>query len=523
MNDRLKDESREQEANSQVPTPKERLNRLVKLAEPRETDSISHDAPTETGFVSGVVHVVLKQGFDAGRLAKRLMDGEDSEEFGPDLPVLRDFLNQHGLKHAEATFDFTPPGLEKETNPPPGRERYVTLYFSPQENTSFISQKLNETSIVDRATPAPKIIPSNSPLEEPMVNSTIMGQAPQWYIKRCKVDSGWQLKGPQEFFSGQGVIIADLDWGFLTSHQEFVDRIETRYNAMTGSTFVNNPTAPIHHGTAALALLGAGANGVGMCGIAFGADLWAIQADNGKDHGRIPPFRFWCFALDYVRRTASGGRRKVICLECETGEHCNVESDAAVNQAIRDAIAEGVVVCVPAGNGNRDAGLDEACNPIPETGSILVGATLFDADDTVNRRAGFSNWGSRVVVSAPGDPNNDITAFSGADDAYLNFGGTSGATPKVAGAAALMLEANPQLHHAEIRDILKATGTPITDPGTKPIGTFLNVEGAIAAARKLLVAPMPMLPGSARINSPKGRTKNAGSVTRSRTIAPSGR
>ena len=140
-----------------------------------------------------------------------------------------------------------------------------------------------------------------------------------------------------------------------------------------------------------------------------------------------------------------------------------------------------MVVCVPAGNGDRNAGLNLAGNPIEETGSILVGATRF-AEDAANRKAITSNWGPRVVVSAPGDPTNDITCSSEDDDDYRDFGGPSGATPKVAGAVALMLEANPQLTHAEIRDILNATGTPITDPETKPIGTFLNVHAAVCEA-----------------------------------------
>jgi hypothetical protein len=85
-------------------------------------------------------------------------------------------------------------------------------------------------------------------------------------------------------------------------------------------------------------------------------------------------------------------------------------------------------VCVAAGNGDRDAGIDDLGNPIPATGSILVGATEYDPAQ--NRRAWFSNYGGQMVVCAPADSSHDITCNSSSDNAYsIGFGGTSGATP----------------------------------------------------------------------------------------------
>jgi subtilisin family serine protease len=301
----------------------------------------------------------------------------------------------------------------------------------------------------------------------------------QWYVQRCRVDRAWNPKHSVQGVSGKGVVVADIDWGFRTSHQELKRRIELTYNSIDGTKNVRQGCRQ-YHGTAVLGILGAEASGVGMVGFAYEANLWAIQAAN--DFETDP--KFWFAAIDYVRRADSKGRRKVVCLEGGTSGNFNVEMDIAINKAIRDAIACGVAVCVAAGNGTHDAGLDDKGNPFCETGSILVGATVFDPEETVNKRASFSNWGARVVVSAPGDMGNDVSCSSGADNGYLNkFGGTSGATPKVAGVVALMLEANPGLAHSEIRDILRATGSHITNAKSKPIGTFLNAEAAVCEAR----------------------------------------
>jgi hypothetical protein len=194
----------------------------------------------------------------------------------------------------------------------------------------------------------------------------------------------------------------------------------------------------------------------------------------------------WARAIDWVRTTSTSAR-KVIILEVQTGSWGNYEMVTSVNAAIIAAIADGIVVCVAAGNGDRDTGLDDAGNPIPFTGSIVVGATMYDP--TTNPRASFlptwaSNWGARVDVAAPGDWYHDLTCSNVADDRYRNgFGGTSGATPKVAGTVALMLQCNPNLTPAEVRDIIKSTAasTVVTDP-SKPIGGFLNTYEAVREA-----------------------------------------
>ncbi len=142
------------------------------------------------------------------------------------------------------------------------------------------------------------------------------------------------------------------------------------------------------------------------------------------------------------------------------------------------------MVCVAAGNGDRDAGIDDQGNAIPDSGSILVGATEYHA--TENRRAGFSNFNARIAVCAPGDGSHDLTCSSSADNAYRNgFGGTSGATPKVAATAALMLAVNPSLTHAQLRTILIETGSAVVTDAAKPVGRFLNADAAVQRAAGL--------------------------------------
>jgi len=408
-------------------------------------------------------------------------------------------LQRHGVQAVESSFGIPSERLAAmaaqpasravaEEEGPAGLDRanFFQLQFPAGADLVQIAAELRELPEIVRAVPVPKAIPPAAlPLNEPLVGTTDKVVVPerQWYAFRTKADRAWAKA------SGAGVVIADIDWGYRITHQELAPQLDLAqaFNAFDGGTDVTTG-AFISHGTGVTGLAAAAVNSVGMAGIAFGATVWPVQADSGP--GAPLPGNAWARAIDHVTAASSGGKRKVIILEVQTGQFGNYEQLPSVSAAIVAAIAAGVVVCVAAGNGNRDAGLDDSGNPFPPTGSILVGATAFDPVDNV--RASFSNWGPHVTVAAPGDPSHDLTCGSSADNAYVaGFGGTSGATPKVAAAAALMLEVNPALTHQQIRSILTATGTPvITDPG-KPVGTFLDVEAAVNAAINLTAGAGP--------------------------------
>jgi subtilisin family serine protease len=66
---------------------------------------------------------------------------------------------------------------------------------------------------------------------------------------------------------------------------------------------------------------------------------------------------------------------------------------------------------------------------------------------------------------------------AGADEYSIVFTGTSAATPLVAGIAALMLSAAPELTWMEVRDILRTTAVPIDWANIDPIGQWVDTDG----------------------------------------------
>ena len=370
-----------------------------------------------------------------------------------------------------------------EQLPPLGN--YVRLRFPAGVSASQITDELERLPEVARAVLVPRAMPPVLAFAEPIPSDPLIGNdialltadpetrlESQWYLHRTRVPQAWR------FTRGADVVVADIDWGFRHTHQEFQPGFERTYNAVDGSADV---TQGVHagHGTAVMGIATARSDGRGMAGYAPEAARWAIQGDSAPG-----PQKFeepWVEAIDFARRTDSGGRRKVIILEVQTASGGNYEQVPSVHRAIKAAIADGCVVCVAAGNGNKSADRSDSDRPFDPTGTILVGATAYDARH--NKRASFSNFGGRVVVSAPGDPSHDLTCGQASDTAYRNgFGGTSGATPKVAGTVALMLSVNPGLTHDDVRAILMGTGASIEEDPGKPVGVFLNAEAAVAEA-----------------------------------------
>jgi subtilisin family serine protease len=177
-------------------------------------------------------------------------------------------------------------------------------------------------------------------------------------------------------------------------------------------------------------------------------------------------------AATLSRIVASGGPRRKRCVICFAAHNFNAPlRDATGSSEVRWKDGDRVRV-------TRDRIENGyACHP-----DVIAVA----ASTSLNRKAQYSNWGAELSLCAPSDnwhplddkaytPGRGIwtTDNEGVGDGFTAnsrytgaFGGTSSATPLVAGVAALVLSANRALSARQVKDMLQSTADKITDPST---------------------------------------------------------
>jgi hypothetical protein len=194
----------------------------------------------------------------------------------------------------------------------------------------------------------------------------------------------------------------------------------------------------------------------------------------------------------------------VLLLEAQTTSstmsgYLPVEVEQATFDAIQYATSNGIVVVEAGGNGSNDLDtykdsngkfiLNRNSNDFRDSGAIMVGAA---SSSTPHSRSSFSNYGSRIDCYGWGD-SIDTTGdgwTGNATNTYTtSFGGTSGASPIIAGSALIVqswLIKHAQLYSpSSMRSVLSnpKLNTPSADPSTDRIGVMPNLQQIISTRR----------------------------------------
>ncbi|MDE0870188.1 MAG: S8 family serine peptidase [Candidatus Poseidoniaceae archaeon] len=337
--------------------------------------------------------------------------------------------------------------------------------------------------------------------------------------------------------SGAGVNIAMVDTGVDNEHPGLSEKFVAGYDAVcyltsdptcyldisrrTDGTY--DPDDGNQHGTACMGM--ASATGIDSSGAQtefYGAAPNAALVDVriGTDAG-AGPFENYILEQEFYESAMNGVQwiidNKDTAWEGADGTNYGIDilslswgitshegggSDGndMHSQILNEAMEAGIIVSVAAGNDGPDN--DGLSGMGSSDLSLTVGAT--DDLNTVNREddtiAGYSSRGPRAdngdgnplnelkpEISAPGSNIiqaegcvtsglcNNLLGGDAADNGYTGRGsGTSYATPSVSGIIALMLEANPDLSPAEIKEIIKLTAERRGEATQPDVDPFWN-------------------------------------------------
>ena len=150
------------------------------------------------------------------------------------------------------------------------------------------------------------------------------------------------------------------------------------------------------------------------------------------------------------------------------------------------AVSRGVVPVAAAGNDRETVGPDGTTNPVLYP-AALPHIVSVAATGPSGATSAFSTSNGAVDLAAPGE--GVLTAVptawddDGVVDGYERLDGTSFAAPIVAGAAAWLRAARPNLSAGQIADVLRLSATDIgaTGAGTEDSGYGLvNIRAALS-------------------------------------------
>ena len=291
----------------------------------------------------------------------------------------------------------------------------------------------------------------------------------QWYLKDfATIDKGIGIEAAWDVTTGSpSIVIAVIDTGY-TPHEDLPTPLPG-YDFYDNDSDATDPgdarlvnqctdfpsaSSSSWHGTKVAGVIGAKVNNsIGIAGINQQSRLQHIRIlgpCGGDVDDEIRAIR-WAVGLPVIGVQQNNSTpARVLNLSLGGEGQCLASEQSAIN----DAVAAGAIVVVAAGNGGIDQigdDLDFVANSPANCNNVITVA----ATTKSGQRASFSNYGSRVTVSAPGEAIRTTTPIrTVTDTGYELVSGTSFATPIVSGIVSLMVSAKPNLTYTQILAIL---------------------------------------------------------------------
>ncbi len=288
-------------------------------------------------------------------------------------------------------------------------------------------------------------------------------------------------------YTGKDIVIAVLDTGVDDDHESLSGKFVAGVDLSNpGFVITGNPDDRHGHGThCAGTAIGSGGDS-DYIGVAKDAQL--VDVKIGTDVGNT-----WSLqeGIEWCIENKETYDIKIISLSYGQATGSSDGSDTN-SQAANQAVDQGLFVVVAAGNSGPDN------NGLPSPGAADKVITVANIDDmnTEDREddeiASSSSRGPREddedddpydelkpEISAPGTRimaprHSEVDQGTTQPNGYTNMTGTSMACPHIAGVVACMLEANPDLTPAEVKEILIKTAEARGEPSHPHLSSKYN-------------------------------------------------
>lgn len=292
-------------------------------------------------------------------------------------------------------------------------------------------------------------------------------------------------------YTGSGVTVGVVDSGIAAAHPEFLDRLAGGYDFFTNQFMDPGRNYDGYgHGSHVSGIIAARRDGVGMHGVAFDAQIYAVRMPPTYDIEEAAP-PSWNFLAKQKLAIINNSLNVDTCSR-DSSPPCNVadydQAKAltkypAIIESMHNVAASGALMVFAAGNSSQPnpdiLGGAPYLFPELEDSWLVVAAVGPDGKitDYSNRCGVAQAW----CLSAPGGGDNEGSQgiYSvNAKGGYVRMSGTSMASPHVAGAAALVKQAYPYFTAHNLQQTILTTATSLGSPEIYGWG-MLNVGKAV--------------------------------------------
>lgn len=283
----------------------------------------------------------------------------------------------------------------------------------------------------------------------------------QWALRRIGAPAAWKVA------RGKGVTIAILDTGINPTHEDLARKlVRDRFDAVKGTDRTDDFCPGFCHGTGVASVAAASTNNrLGIAGVAPDAKLMAVRVFGlGPGTNSEIISSGVMYAADHganVINMSIGGN--LLGVVTHPGIY-DPTPELELAAAILYANARGVLVVVSAGNEATPLCDEPALYP----GTVCVGAT-----DGLDQPAGFTNYGARLDVMAPG-----VGIWMANKVGYQVSQGTSFSAPIVSGVGALLMSMGANNYTAA--NLIRATSKDLGLPGYDLTYGFGRVDASAA-------------------------------------------
>lgn len=352
-------------------------------------------------------------------------------------------------------------------------QRTYLLEFSDVARTEELIRKLEGMKHMEYA--------ERVPLDKTCLTPNDPAYGSQWGLSAINASQAWNY-----FSSGSNVVIAIVDDAIERTHADlspnlwvnpgeiagngidddnngYVDDING-FDVGSNDNNPNPPTSGYDHGTHVAGIASARSNnGTGVSSIGYSCKLMCVKATSSAS-------------------AVTNGYDGIVYAAVSGADVINMSWGGPTftttgQNVVNYATSQGCILIAAAGNDN----VSSIFYPAGFNNVISVAAT-----NSSNAKASFSNYGTWIDVSAPGNNIYSTTI----NNTYGNKSGTSMASPMVAGLAGLMKSLNPGMPNAALINCLLTTAANINAQNPSFIGQLGSGRIDAAAAMACVAASL---------------------------------